>query len=121
MDVCWAGAQSLNDMVNEGVRRAHLSHENKLRASIIANTIEERCDTGDNASAIIYTELVLGNKVEINIAAKGGGIENKATFSVLNPNDNLVDWILNVVRKMGAGWCPPGIMSMVQQKNNVNG
>ena len=112
MDVQWQTNQSLDDMVNEGVRRAYTHPDNVLRASIVSDPIGSRTNTLDNTPAVINTEIVLGDKVEIHIAAKGGGSENKAKFTILNPSDNLVDWVLATVPKMGAGWCPPGIIGI---------
>ena len=112
MDVQWQTDQSLDDMVNEGVRRAYLHPDNVLRASIVSDPLGARTNTKDNTPAVINTEIVLGDKVEIHIAAKGGGSENKAKFVVLNPSDNLVEWVLETIPKMGAGWCPPGIISI---------
>lgn len=112
MDVQWQTDQSLDDMVNEGVRRAYMHPDNILRASIVSDPIGSRTNTGDNTPAVIHTEIVLGDKVEVHIAAKGGGSENKAKFTILNPTDNLVDWVLETVPKMGAGWCPPGMIGI---------
>lgn len=112
MDVQWQTDQSLDDMVNEGVRRAYMHPDNVLRASVVSDPLGARTNTKDNTPAIIHTEIVLGDNVEVNIAAKGGGSENKAKFAILNPSDSLVDWVLETVPKMGAGWCPPGIISL---------
>jgi len=112
MDVQWQSELSLEDMVNEGVRRAYSYSDNVLRASIVSDPLGSRTNTNDNTPAVIHTEIVAGNKVEINIAAKGGGSENKAQFATLNPSDNLVDWVLETVANMGAGWCPPGILGI---------
>ena len=112
MSVSWLTERSLQEMVNEGVRRAYTHPDNVLRASVVSDPIGSRINTGDNTPAVIYTELVPGNKVEIHIAAKGAGSENKAKFAVLNPSDDLVEWILDIVPKMGAGWCPPGMMGI---------
>ncbi len=112
MDVQWQTDQSLDDMVNEGVRRAYLHPDNVLRASIVSDPLGSRTNTKDNTPAVIHTDIVLGDKVEVRIAAKGGGSENKAKFTILNPSDNIVDWVLDTVPKMGAGWCPPGIISI---------
>lgn len=108
MDVQWQTTQSLEDMINEGVRRAYTHPDNVLRASIVSDPLGARRNTQDNTPAVIHTEIVLGDKVDIHIAAKGGGSENKAQFVTLNPDDSLVDWVLNTIPKMGAGWCPPG-------------
>jgi len=112
MNVQWQSDQSIDDMVNEGVRRAYLHPDNVLRASVVRDPLGSRTNTKDNTPAIVNTELVLGNKVEVHIAAKGGGSENKAKFTILNPSDSIVDWVLETVPKMGAGWCPPGIISI---------
>ena len=112
MSVQWDSQLSLDDMINEGVRRAYTHPDNVLRASIVEDPIGSRRNTGDNTPAVIHTELVLGDRVEINIAAKGGGSENKAKFTTLNPSDNLVDWVLETIPTMGAGWCPPGMVGI---------
>lgn len=112
MDVQWQTSKSLDDMVNEGVRRAYLHPDNVLRASIVSDPIGVRKNTGDNTPAVIHTEIVMGDTVEVLIAAKGGGSENKAKFTILNPSDNLVDWVLKTVPTMGAGWCPPGMLGI---------
>ena len=103
---------SLEEMVNEGVRRAYLLPDNKLRASIVNDPAGKRQNTKDNTPAITHVELVLSDTVEVSIAAKGGGSENKAKFVMLNPNDSIVDWILETVPTMGAGWCPPGMLGI---------
>lgn len=112
MEVRFESGLTLEQMVNEGVRRAYLLPENKLRASIVSDPAGKRANTKDNTPAITHVELVSGNKVEVSIAAKGGGSENKAKLAMLNPNDSIVDWILDVVPKMGAGWCPPGMLGI---------
>jgi len=112
MDVQWQTDQSIDDMVNEGVRRAYLHPDNVLRASVVSDPLGARSNTKDNTPAVTHTEMVLGDTVEIHIAAKGGGSENKAKFTILNPSDSIVDWVLETVPKMGAGWCPPGIISL---------
>ena len=112
MDVQWQTSQSLDDMVNEGVRRAYNHPDNVLRASVVSDPLGSRTNTKDNTPAIIHTEIVLGDKLEVHIAAKGGGSENKAKFTILNPSDNIVDWVLDTIPKMGAGWCPPGIIGI---------
>ena len=99
-------------MVNEGVRRAYLLPENPLRASIVTDPAGNRKNTRDNTPAVTHVRLVPGNKVEVKIAAKGGGSENKARFTMLNPSDSIVDWILGEVADMGAGWCPPGVLGV---------
>lgn len=112
MDVQWQTDKSLDDMVNEGVHRAYLHPDNVLRASVVSDPLGSRSNTKDNTPAVIHTEIVLGDNVEVHIAAKGGGSENKAKFTILNPSDSIVDWVLETVPKMGAGWCPPGIISL---------
>lgn len=112
MNVHFDGNLSMCDMVNEGVRRAYLLPENRLRASIVIDPAGKRQNTKDNTPAVTHVELVLGDTVEVNIAAKGGGSENKARLVMLNPNDSIVDWILQVVPTMGAGWCPPGMLGI---------
>lgn len=112
MNVHFDAEFSLEQMVNEGVRRAYLLPENKLRASIVSDPAGKRANTKDNTPAVVHVELVAGDKVEVSIAAKGGGSENKAKLAMLNPNDSIVDWILEVVPTMGAGWCPPGMLGI---------
>ncbi|HUX62761.1 fumarate hydratase [Sulfuricella sp.] len=112
MDVRWDARMSVTDMVNEGVRRAYSNPDNVLRASVVADPAGARKNTRDNTPAVIHYEIVPGDKVEIILAAKGGGSENKAKFTVLNPSDSLVDWVLKTVPTLGAGWCPPGILGI---------
>jgi fumarate hydratase, class I len=112
MDVRWDTQQSLQALVDEGVRRAYLHPDNVLRASIVSPPIGARKNTGDNTPAVVHVELVPGDRVEVRLAAKGGGSENKAKFAILNPSDNLVDWVLKTVPTMGAGWCPPGMLGI---------
>src|SRR5215831_13876866 len=113
MDVRWEGAtMGVTDMVNEGVRRAYLHEDNKLRASILVDPAGKRRNTGDNTPAVVHYELVPGKTVEVDIAAKGGGSENKSKFIMLNPSDSIVDWVLKTVPTMGAGWCPPGMLGI---------
>ncbi len=112
MQVRFEGDMTLEQMVNEGVRRAYLLPDNKLRASIVNDPAGKRPNTKDNAPAVVHVSLVQGDKVEVSIAAKGGGSENKAKLAMLNPNDSIVDWILEVVPTMGAGWCPPGMLGI---------
>lgn len=103
---------SIQEMINEGVRLAYNFPENKLRASVLADPAFTRKNTRDNAPAVVYFDLVPGDTIEIEIAAKGGGSENKAKFAMLNPNDSIVDWVLKTVPTMGAGWCPPGMLGI---------
>ena len=112
MDVRWQATMSVDDMVNEGVRRAYLHPDNKLRASILQDPAGKRVNTKDNTPAVIHYEIVPGDTVEIKIAAKGGGSENKSKFVMLNPSDSIVDWVLKTVPTMGAGWCPPGMLGI---------
>jgi fumarate hydratase class I len=113
MDVRWGGfAGSIADAVNEGVRRGYLNPDNLLRASVVSPPEFGRKNTKDNTPAVIHTELVPGNTVEVTVAAKGGGSENKSKFVMLNPSDSIVDWVLKTVPTMGAGWCPPGMLGI---------
>jgi fumarate hydratase class I len=113
MDVRFAGfAGSIEEAVNEGVRRGYLHPDNKLRASIVADPQFERKNTKDNTPAVVQMELVPGDTIDVQIAAKGGGSENKSKFVMLNPSDSLVDWVLATVPTMGAGWCPPGMLGI---------
>lgn len=112
MNVQWDAQMSVEDMVNEGVRRAYLHPDNKLRASILADPDGARKNTGDNTPAMITYEIVPGNQLEIYLAAKGGGSEAKTKFAMLNPSDSVVDWVLEQVPQMGAGWCPPGVLGI---------
>jgi fumarate hydratase class I len=112
MNVRWDAKMSLTDMINEGVRRAYQHPDNVLRASILADPAGKRGNTKDNTPAVIHMELVQGDEVEINLAAKGGGSEAKAKFIMLNPSDDIVEWVLKTVPTMGAGWCPPGILGI---------
>ena len=112
MNVRWEADMSLDDMVNEGVRRAYTLPDNVLRASVLADPDGKRQNTGDNTPAIIHHKLVPGDTVEIHVAAKGGGSEAKSKFAMLNPSDSVVDWVLEQLPKMGAGWCPPGMLGI---------
>jgi len=112
MDVHFDTDMSLDDMINEGVRRAYLLPDNVLRASVLADPAGARRNTQDNTPAVIHTSLVPGNKVDVHIAAKGGGSEAKSKFVMLNPADSIVDWVLKTVPTMGAGWCPPGMLGI---------
>ncbi|HEX8013543.1 MAG TPA: fumarate hydratase [Casimicrobiaceae bacterium] len=113
MEVRWADAtMSVTEMVNEGVRRAYLDPDNKLRASILADPAGKRINTRDNTPAVVHYDVVPGGTVEVKLAAKGGGSENKAKFTMLNPSDSIVDWVLETVPTMGAGWCPPGMLGI---------
>ncbi|WP_346839282.1 fumarate hydratase [Microbulbifer sp. SAOS-129_SWC] len=112
MNVQWQADMSVTDMVNEGVRRAYKNPDNVLRASILADPDGARKNTGDNTPAVIHYEIVPGDTVEVYVAAKGGGSEAKSKFAMLNPSDSVVDWVLNMVPQMGAGWCPPGMLGI---------
>src|SRR5882762_8447673 len=112
MEVRFDFKTSLEDVVNEGVRRAYLDPDNKLRASILADPVGSRKNTGDNTPAVIHMQLVPGDKLEVDVAAKGGGSEAKSKFAMLNPSDSIVDWVLKTVPTMGAGWCPPGMLGI---------
>ena len=112
MQVQWDAQMSLTDMINQGVRQAYGLPDNILRASILADPDGARSNTGDNTPAVIHYEIVPGDKVSIDVAAKGGGSEAKSKFAMLNPSDSVVDWVLKMVPTMGAGWCPPGILGI---------
>ena len=113
MDVQWSGfSGSVEDAVNQGVRRGYLNPDNKLRASIVDPPEFARKNTTDNTPAVVNVQLVPGNKVDVTVAAKGGGSENKAKLAMLNPSDSIVDWVLKTVPTMGAGWCPPGMLGI---------
>ncbi|MDV6320583.1 fumarate hydratase [Chromohalobacter sp. HP20-39] len=112
MNVRWEADMSLDDMINEGVRQAYKLPDNVLRASVLADPDGKRQNTGDNTPAVIHHKLVPGDKVEIHVAAKGGGSEAKSKFAMLNPSDNVAEWVLEQLPKMGAGWCPPGMLGI---------
>ena len=112
MDVRWDAQMTVEEMVNEGVRRAYLNSDNKLRASILADPAGARRNTRDNTPAVVNLELVKGGNVEVTVAAKGGGSEAKSKFVMLNPSDSIVDWVIKTVPTMGAGWCPPGMLGI---------
>ncbi len=112
MHVRWDSDRALADMINEGVRRAYTDPDNPLRASIVDPPVDARRNTGDNTPAVIHTELVPGRSIEITLAAKGGGSENKSKFAILNPSDDIAEWVVQTVPTMGAGWCPPGVLGL---------
>lgn len=112
MNVQWEGGMAVNDMVNEGVRRAYQLPDNVLRASILNDPAGARKNTGDNTPAVIHMELVPGDTIDVKLAAKGGGSENKAKMVMLNPSDSIVDWVVATLPTMGAGWCPPGMLGI---------
>ncbi|MFL5516836.1 MAG: fumarate hydratase [Gemmatimonadales bacterium] len=112
MGVRFETDRALEDLVNEGVRRAYTDPSNPLRASIVWDPLFNRVNTRDNAPAILHTELVLGSTVEVTVAAKGGGSENKARFKAMDPSDSVVDWVVETLPTLGAGWCPPGMIGL---------
>lgn len=112
MGVSWDGDLGVEDMVNEGVRRGYAFPDNVLRPSVLADPDGARANTGDNTPAVIHTRLVRGDRLTVHVAAKGGGSEAKAMFTMLNPSDSVERWVLDAVPKMGAGWCPPGILGV---------
>lgn len=112
MQVQWDSDLTVQELVDEGVRRAYKNPDNPLRASIVKNPVGPRVNTKDNTPAVVHVEMVPGNKVEVTVAAKGGGSENKTKFVMLNPNDSIIDWVLKTVPTMGAGWCPPGMLGL---------
>lgn len=112
MKVQWRTSMSLDEMINQGVRQAYLNPDNPLRASIVDPPVGKRVNTADNTPAVIHVEMVPGDKLGITVSAKGGGSENKSKFAILNPSDSVADWVLETVPKMGAGWCPPGVLGI---------
>ena len=112
MDIEWDARLPVSDTVNEGVRRAYTHRDNVLRASILRDPAGARKNTGDNTPAVIHMQLVPGNTIDVRVAAKGGGSENKARLAMLNPSDSIRDWVVNTVPGMGAGWCPPGLLGI---------
>jgi fumarate hydratase class I len=112
MSLRWDADMGLEDMINEGVRRAYTHPDNVLRASVVCSPAGERVNTRDNTPAVIHARVVPGSTLDVRIAAKGGGSESKARFKMLNPSDSVVDWVLETVPTMGAGWCPPGILGI---------
>ncbi|OMH30335.1 fumarate hydratase [Motiliproteus sp. MSK22-1] len=112
MDVQWDSKLSVEEMINEGVRRAYTHPDNVLRASVLADPAGARQNTRDNTPAVIHMSVVPGDKVDVHVAAKGGGSENKSKMVMLNPSDSIVDWVLKTVPTMGAGWCPPGMLGL---------
>ncbi|MEI4506872.1 fumarate hydratase [Sphingopyxis sp. CCNWLW253] len=112
MDCRLDSPRSLQQVVDEGVRKAYLHPDNKLRASILADPAFSRVNTKDNTPSVLNVEMVPGAKVHIDVAAKGGGSENKSKFKMMNPSDSIVDWVLEMVPQMGAGWCPPGMLGI---------
>jgi fumarate hydratase class I len=113
MDVRFEGFDAgIDEVVNEGVRRGYLNPDNVLRASVLDDPIFARRNTKDNTPAVVHVQLVPGDRIDVTVAAKGGGSENKSKFIMMNPSDNLVDWVLKTVPAMGAGWCPPGMLGI---------
>ncbi|PLC48729.1 fumarate hydratase [Pollutimonas subterranea] len=112
MDVRFDTRRSMQEVCDEGVRQGYLNPDNPLRASILTDPLFTRKNSRDNTPCIVSVELVAGNKVDVQVAAKGGGSENKSKFAMLNPSDSLIDWVLKTVPQMGAGWCPPGMLGI---------
>ncbi|EKP0260585.1 fumarate hydratase [Aeromonas sobria] len=112
MQVQWDSDMTVQEMVDEGTRRAYTNPDNPLRASVLADPAGRRTNTKDNAPAVVHIDMIPGNKVEVSIAAKGGGSENKSKMVMLNPSDDVVEWVLKTVPTMGAGWCPPGMLGI---------
>ncbi|MEG1681253.1 MAG: fumarate hydratase, partial [Stenotrophomonas sp.] len=113
MNVRWDDAtMGVEDMANEGIRRAYAYPDNKLRASVLADPAGKRTNTKDNTPGVVNVKVVPGNTVDVIVAAKGGGSEAKSKFAMLNPSDSIVDWVLKTVPTMGAGWCPPGMLGI---------
>ena len=112
MELRWDSKLSIEDMVNKAVHLAYTNTDNILRASMVSDPLGARKNTGDNTPAIVHMQLVAGDKLEIKLAAKGGGSENKSRFTVLNPSASLVDWVMDIVPTLGAGWCPPGMLGI---------
>lgn len=112
MNLRWEATLGVQEMVNEGVRRAYTDRDNPLRASMLADPAGARRNTRDNTPAMVYMEVVPGDRLEVKLAAKGGGSENKSRFAILNPSDSVVDWILGEVPTMGGDWCPPGMLGI---------
>lgn len=112
MQVQWDSDLTVQEMVDEGVRRAYLNPDNPLRASIVADPAGARINTKDNTPSVVHIDMVPGNQVEVAIAAKGGGSENKAKMAMLNPSDDVAEWVLKTLPTMGAGWCPPGMLGI---------
>ncbi len=112
MDCRLESTRSMQDVVDDGVRKAYLNPDNKLRASVLADPAFTRRNTRDNTPCVLHVEMVAGNTVSIDVAAKGGGSENKSKFKMMNPSDSIVDWVVEMLPQMGAGWCPPGMLGI---------
>ena len=107
-----ASSRAIEDLVDAGVRRAWLDRDNPLRASIVSDPLFDRSNTRDNAPAVVHTSVCAGDVITVSVMAKGGGSENKARFAMLNPSDDVVEWVLKTVETLGAGWCPPGLIGL---------
>lgn len=112
MNTSWNASRTVTEMVNQAVRQAYLNQDNPLRASIVYPPIGYRKNTTDNSPAVVHVEMVKGNNVDVIVSAKGGGSENKSKFTILNPSDSVVDWVLETIPTLGAGWCPPGVLGI---------
>ena len=112
MQVEWDTEKSLQEIIDQGVRKAYLNADNPLRASLVNPPWGRRRNTGDNTPAVIHTQLVKGDTLKVTLAAKGGGSENKARLKILNPGQDIAEWVLNTIPELGAGWCPPGILGI---------
>lgn len=112
MDVCWDTDMTVQEMIDEGVRRAYNHPDNPLRASLVSDPAGKRINTKDNTPAVVHIKMVTGNNVDIRISAKGGGSENKAKLVMLNPSDDIAKWVEQTLPSMGAGWCPPGMLGI---------
>jgi fumarate hydratase, class I len=112
MNVHWDATMSVQEMVDEGVRRAYTDKDNPLRASVLSDPDGQRKNTRDNTPAVVHMEIVPGDRVEVKLAAKGGGSESKSRFAILNPSDDVVEWILGQIPTMGGDWCPPGMLGV---------
>jgi fumarate hydratase class I len=112
MDLRWETDTGIDDMVNAAVHEAYTDAANPLRGSVVTDPAGERRNTGDNTPAVIHKDVVPGDRLEVTVAAKGGGSENKSRFAILNPSDDITEWVLEQLPAMGAGWCPPGILGI---------
>lgn len=113
MQVQWDKTDmTVQQMVDEGTRRAYMNPENPLRASIVADPAGKRVNTKDNTPSVVHIDMVAGDEIEVMVAAKGGGSENKTKMVMLNPSDSIADWVVETLPKMGAGWCPPGMLGI---------
>ncbi|WED28352.1 fumarate hydratase [Vibrio sp. DW001] len=112
MQVQWESDLTVQEMVDEGVRQAYTNPDNPLRASVLSDPAGKRINTKDNTPAVVHINMVPGDKVEVQIAAKGGGSENKTKMVMLNPSDDIAEWVEKTLPTMGAGWCPPGMLGI---------